>query len=129
VVAGQLAEPFETETDSVDQVDARALRPGDAYVGSRSYEIVRARITSSGTIKRKLRGGGHEVALADGTSEPNVAAREIVRAWRALRLPSIEIGVNAAGHAWWRDATGARFLGVAPHGFAWPGDDPNGPVR
>jgi superfamily II DNA or RNA helicase len=119
LVAGQLAEPFETEKESLENVDVTTLRPGDAYPGSRSYEIVRARITSGGMIKRKRRGGGHEFALTNGTSPMSVAAGEIVRTWRSLRLPSIEIGVNAAGHAWWRDTTGTRFLGVASQGFEW----------
>jgi len=113
VAAGRLAEPFVTESDGVaaGDVDLARLAPGDPYRGPRTHEGGTYRITSAGRIKRKRRGGGADFAHPDD-------ARALVAAWRSLRLGSIAFEVNAAQHAWWRDATGARYLGLFPRGAA-----------
>jgi hypothetical protein len=131
VVAGQLREPFLTEADAerAEDVDIGRLVPGDAYPGPRTTELGDARISATGAIKRKRRGGGRDVAEVDGTTRAHADARTILAAWRALKLPSIAIGVNAAGHVWWREPGGVRFLGMAPDGFTWSSaspDDANG---
>ena len=107
VAAGMLREAFVTESEGGDasSIDVTSLRAGDAYAGARTSERGTYRITSAGRIKRKRRGGGADFAHLDD-------ARELVAAWRALRVGSIAFDVNAAGHAWWRDATGSRFLGT-----------------
>jgi superfamily II DNA or RNA helicase len=122
LVAGQIRDPFviEAEAERSEDFDVTRLRPGDPYMGPRTTELADARISATGTIKRKRRGGGRDIAESDGADAPHANARAVVAAWRSLRLPSIAIGVNAAGHVWWRDPSGVRFLGVAPGGFAWP---------
>jgi superfamily II DNA or RNA helicase len=122
LVAGQVRDAYVTETEAqpAADVDVTTLRPGDAYAGARTYELADARISASGEIKRKRRGGGRDVATLAGPSAQHRAARSLIAAWRALKLPSIAIGINAAGHAWWRDAAGTHFLGEAPEGLAWP---------
>ena len=119
-VTGRLRTAFETEADASDlTVDVARLRPGDPYPGARTYDYGRARITSSGDIKRKRRGGGHEFAAMTDSSPESATARALVGAWRTLRIPSIEIGINAVGHVWWRDASGPRFLGTVQPGLVW----------
>ena len=109
VAAGTLREPFVTEDAGIDAsaIDIASLAPGDPYPGSRTNERGTYRITSAGRIKRKRRGGGADFADADDASE-------IVDAWRILRVGSIAFDINAAGHAWWRDPSGPRFLAIAP---------------
>ncbi|GAC1560887.1 MAG: hypothetical protein NVS3B17_13030 [Vulcanimicrobiaceae bacterium] len=109
VAAGTLRDPFVTEDVGIDanEIDVAALVPGDPYPGARTNERGTYRITSTGRIKRKRRGGGADFAIADD-------ARELVEAWQRLRVGSIAFDINAAGHAWWRDASGPRFLGKAP---------------
>jgi superfamily II DNA or RNA helicase len=122
VASGQLTVAFETEAESLppDQIDVSALVPGGSYDGPRTFELGRARITSNGEIKRKGSGKNRETAIVDGDKPPHAAARAMINAWRSLSLPSIEIGINAAGHVWWRDAAGTRYLGSAVDGLAWP---------
>lgn len=119
VVAGTLAAAFVTESDgtAASDVDVARLAPGDPYPGPRSSENGVYRMTSAGRIKRKRRGGGADFA------DPE-AARPIVDAWRALRVGSIAFEVNAAHHAWWRDATGSRYLGLFPEAIRFePSED------
>ncbi|GAC1303031.1 MAG: hypothetical protein NVSMB21_01680 [Vulcanimicrobiaceae bacterium] len=109
VAAASLREPFVTEDagGDADAIDVARLAPGDASAGPRTKEGGTYRMTSAGRIKRKRRGGGVDFAEPDDV-------RALVDAWRALRVGSIAIDVNLAGHAWWRDATGPRYLGLWP---------------
>ena len=109
VAAGTLREPFVTEDAGLAarEIDVATLAPGDPYPGTRTNERGTYRITSAGRIKRKRRGGGADFAVADD-------ARGLIDTWRRLRVGSIAFDVNAAGHAWWRDPSGPRFLGIAP---------------
>jgi superfamily II DNA or RNA helicase len=122
MVAGQLEEPFQTEDEPSDFVDVQTLKAGELYPGPRTYDLGRARITSSGTIKRKRHGGAHDIAITTSDDARSSTGRALVEYWRALKLPSIEIGINRLGHAWWRDAEGTHFLGIADHGLLWPDD-------
>lgn len=108
VAAGTLRDPFVTEDAGIvaDDVDVATLAPGDPYPGARTNERGSYRITSVGRIKRKRRGGGADYAVADD-------ARELIDAWRRLRVGSIAFDINAAGHAWWRDPSGPRYLATA----------------
>ena len=109
VAAGTLGTPFITEDAGVDAsaIDIATLAPGDPYPGARTSERGTYRITSAGRIKHKRRGGGAEFAMAQD-------ARDLIATWRRLRVGSIAFEINAAGHAWWRDPSGPRFLGIAP---------------
>ena len=108
VAAGTLRDPFVTEGLGFDtrEIDVAELAPGDPYPGARTNERGSYRITSAGRIKRKRRGGGSDFAMVGD-------ARELIDAWRRLRVGSIAFDVNAAGHAWYRDPSGPRFLGTA----------------
>jgi superfamily II DNA or RNA helicase len=121
-VAGQLREPFMTEPDGISakRIDVSQLKPGDDYLGARTFELGTARITSAGYIKRKGRGKNVDLAITEGNEREHAAARELIVAWRSLKLPSIAIGINVAGHVWWRDSDGTHYLGSATTGLSWP---------
>ncbi len=116
VAAGILAEPFVTESDIAHAIDVATLAPGESFAGARTSERGTFRITSAGRIKRKRRGGGADFADPGDT-------RELITAWRTLALPSIAFEVNGLGHAWWRDTSGPRFLGIMRDDVRFASDD------
>ena len=118
VAAGLLADPFVTENAGVAarEFDVAGLAPGDPYPGTRTNEHGTYRITSAGRIKRKRRGGGADFAHPDDV-------RSLIAAWRAVRVGSIAIDVNDERHAWWRDPSGPRYLGIMPSDVRFLPDD------
>lgn len=122
VAAGMLAEAFVTENEGTIDLDVSSLAPGAPYLGARTNERGTYRITSAGRIKRKRRGGGADFADPDDT-------REVVATWRALAIPSIAFEVNARGHAWWRDTSGPRFLGIMPDDVRFATQESESPDR
>lgn len=128
-VVGQVPEPFDLlAARAPEDVDARALRPGEPYLGALDKQggSFKLRQKFGGVLERRGAAGG-EFALMEpagtGPAAPLARnARILLDAWRSTGRPGMKVFVNDAAHAWFLDAGLPRFLADVPGGFAWPSD-------
>lgn len=120
--AGLLEEPFafpeelEDASGRAEDVDVSSLSPGDAYPGPLTpAEEFRFRQRGGGVIARQVRGG--ELS-AHGTDAERLV--EVLRGLSHTNAPVTRFNVNALGHAFWREAGGARFIAALTQALEFP---------
>jgi hypothetical protein len=115
---GRLQEPFRFPSGDSDgaRVEVSALDVGDVYPGPiEPATELRFRQRGGGTIAKKIR-GGEVFAHGPEADELLLALREVARAGSLIS----RFYINELGHAFWRQAGTARFLGALDHGLEFP---------
>jgi hypothetical protein len=108
-----------------EAIDASLLKPGDEYTGPTDREggTYKLRQKHGGVIERKV-GALAQFAITDVVAdEPARNGAAVLSSWKTLRTSGFTFYVNAAGHAWYREAGQARFLASVAGGFRWPEPD------